>query len=255
MKPGIRLEGRLDDNVPRPVKSGRVLISVRPKEIPAYLDPNLSRSLTTQYGYLHPWQSYRLIAEDGSFVFESIPPGEVDVVVHGGGFVSKNGGEAKFRSPPPQPIKIGVPQSFPLVAPVTRIEVVTEPTATLELTTRITSGAPVGGATVALSPNVLRMNGIFGEMEHSSEEPFGKLNPLPRGRTLYSGVTDKSGVVVISNLPAFTDGLTIYHPHFEVPIQDPKVWRSRFVHVTFSSGVTNKFELILEPKGTEFIRE
>jgi hypothetical protein len=36
MKPGIRLEGRLDDNAPRPVTNGRVLISVRSKEFPAW---------------------------------------------------------------------------------------------------------------------------------------------------------------------------------------------------------------------------
>ncbi|HXI84453.1 MAG TPA: M56 family metallopeptidase [Verrucomicrobiae bacterium] len=255
MKTGIRLEGRIDDNVPRPVKNGRVLISVRPMEIPAYLDINTPRSLAAQYGNFRPWHSYRLIAEDGSFVFESIPPGEVDVVVLGDGFVSKNGGEAKFAGSSPQPLRIGVPQPFPLAAPVTKIEVVTEPTATFDLTTKTRSGKPVEGATVVLSPNVLRMNGIFGEMEHSSEEPFRKLNPLPRGRALYSGVTDASGEVVIPNLPASERGFEIAHPHFEAPLQDPTGWRSRSVHVTFSPGATNKMELILEPKGTEFIRE
>ena len=35
MKPGIRLEGRLDPRLPRPVKNGRVVISVRPKQYPA----------------------------------------------------------------------------------------------------------------------------------------------------------------------------------------------------------------------------
>jgi beta-lactamase regulating signal transducer with metallopeptidase domain len=255
MKPGIRLEGRIDDNVPRPVKNGRVLIDVRPKEIPAYLDPEMWRPLTAQYGYFHPWHTYRLIAADGSFVFESIPPGEVDVVVHGDGFVSRNGGEVKDSTPTSPPFKIGVPQPFPLVAPVTKIEVVTEPTATLELTAKTRSGAPVEGATVIPNPNVLRMHGIFAEMENSNEEPFRNLNPLPKGRALYSGVTDKSGVVVISNLPAITRIFQIDHPQFEVPLQDPKGWRNRVVHVTLSPGVTNKMELILEPKGTEFIRE
>jgi beta-lactamase regulating signal transducer with metallopeptidase domain len=252
MKPGIRLEGRIDDNVARPVKNGRVLINVRPKEIPAYLDPEMSRSLAAQYGYFHPWQSHRLIAADGSFVFESIPPGEVDVVVHGDGFVSKNGGEAKYPGAPTQPL-VGVPQPYPLVAPVTKIEVVTEPTATLELTTKTKSGAPVEGVAVSLYPNVLRMGGIFGRMEHSNEESFRNLNPLPG--TPYSGITDKGGVVVIANLPVFTRSIAVEHPQFEVPLQDPKGWRSRVVHVTFSPGVTNKMELTLEPKGTEFIRE
>jgi hypothetical protein len=253
MKPGIRLEGRIDDNVTRPVKNGRVLISVRPKEFPPYLDLEMSRSLTTKYGYFHPWQSYRLIAADGSFVFESIPPGEVDVIVHGDGFVSKNGGEIKDRNPSYNHLKIGIPQPFSLVAPVTKIKVVTEATATLELTTKTKSGAPVEGVTVSLYPNVLRIGGIFGRMEHSSEEPFRHLDPLVEG--LYSGVTDKNGVVIIASLPAITRFIDVVHPQFETPLQDPTGWRNRSVRVAFSPGVTNKMELTLEPKGTEFIRE
>ncbi len=257
MKPGIRLEGRVDDNVPRPVKNGRVLINVRPKEFPPLLVPEELGDLYEKYGYIRFWKSYRLIAEDGTFVFESIPPGELDVVVHGDGFVSKSIGQVENRVnsklvPGPS---IGIPQPFSLVAPVTKIEVVTEPTATLELTTRTASGKPLKGVWVGLSPNVLRMHGIFGEMEHSSEEPFRNLSPLPRGRALYSDVTDKNGVVVIANVPAFDRSLAIDHPQFEVPLQDPDGWRNRVVHLKFSPGVTNKMELTLEPKGTEFIRE
>ena len=138
MKPGIRLEGRLDDQVSRPVKNGRVLIMVRPKEFPASLVPEDMGDLFEKYGYFHFWKSYRPIAEDGSFVFESIPPGEVDVIVHGDGFVSKSIGQVKNRihSQLVNGPVIGVPQPFPLVAPTTKIEVVTEPTATLELTAK-----------------------------------------------------------------------------------------------------------------------
>ncbi len=89
MKPGIRLEGRIDDQVPRPVKNGRVLISVRPKEFPAFLIPEDYGKMYEKYGYFYFWKTYRPINEDGSFVFESIPPGEVDVIVHGDGFVQK----------------------------------------------------------------------------------------------------------------------------------------------------------------------
>ncbi len=143
MKAGIRLEGRLDDHVPRPVNHGRVIIAVRPKEFPAYLNFGESERLNKQYGYFRPWRSYRPITADGSFVFESVPSGEVDVVVQGDGFVSKNGGEIQLS--PEHRLRIGVPQSFPLIAPLTRIEVTTEPGATLELTARTKSGEPIKG--------------------------------------------------------------------------------------------------------------
>jgi hypothetical protein len=130
MKPGIRLEGRLDDNVPRPVKNGRVLISVRPKEFPAFLVPEDYQTMYEQYGYFYFWKTYRPINEDGTFVFESIPPGEVDVIVHGDGFASKSIGQVKNRinSVLVDGPKIGIPQPFPLAGPITKIEVVTEST-------------------------------------------------------------------------------------------------------------------------------
>jgi beta-lactamase regulating signal transducer with metallopeptidase domain len=250
MKSGIRLEGHIDDKVPRPVKNGRVLISVRPKEFPAWLVPEDMDDVWKKYGYFYFWKSYRPIAKDGTFVFESIPPGEVDVVVHGDGFISQNGGQPKNRinSQLVTGLVIGVPQPFSLGAPVTKIEVVTEPTATLEVTTKTKSGKPVVGATAYVSPNILRMGGIFGWMKHSSEEPFRTLSPLPE--LPYSGKTDKNGAVAIRNLPAFARHLDIEHPQFEVPVDS--MW-DRNIRLKLSPGITNKLELTLQPKGKDFI--
>jgi beta-lactamase regulating signal transducer with metallopeptidase domain/thiol-disulfide isomerase/thioredoxin len=249
MKPGIRLEGRLDDRVPRPVKNGRVLISVRPKETPASTVSEAGGELVRKYGYFDCWKSYRPIAEDGSFVFESIPRGEVDVVVQGDGFISKSIGQVKYRIPlgqraladgPP----IGIPQPFALVDPITKIEVVTEPAATLELTAKTKRGKPVVGAGVYLYPNVVRMGGIFGEMKHSSEEPFRTPAPLPK---LYSATTDINGMAVIRNVPAaISQFMELNHPQFQIPLQHDE--RHRFVHLQLSPGETNKIELTLEPK-------
>jgi RNA polymerase sigma factor (sigma-70 family) len=253
MKPGIRLEGRLDDNVPRPVKNGRVLISVRPNEFPAWNNYADVDDILKKYPNFYPWKSYRPIAEDGTFVFESIPPGGLDVVVHGDGFVSQNGGDflQRINSKLVKVPGFALPQAFPLVAPTTKIEVLTESTATLELTAKTKQGKPVTGATVYLSPNVVRMNGIFGNLRQSSEEPFRAMPPLPD--VPYSATTDKNGVAVIRNIPATTRGMEVYHPQFQVPLQEPKGWRDRYIRMTFSPGVTNKFELTLEPIGKDYI--
>ena len=254
MKPGIRLEGRIDDQVPRPVTNGRVLISVRPKEFPAFLVPEDYSELTKKYGYLYFWKTYRPINEDGSFVFESIPPGEVDVIVHGDDFVSKSIGQVQNRinSQLVNGPAIGIPQPFPLTAPMTRIEVVTEPTATLEVTAKTKWGKPVEGATVYLNPNVLRMQtGIFGQVRVSNEEPFRKPVALPH--IPYSATTDKNGSAVIRNVPAITRGMEVDAAQFQVPLQEPNGWRDRHIRMKFSPGTTNKFELTLEPKGKDYI--
>src|ERR1039458_3363216 len=253
MKPGIRLEGRLDDKVPRPVKNGRVLISVRPNEFPAWNNYADVDDILKKYPNFYPWKSYRPITEDGTFVFESIPPGGLDVIVHGDGFVSQSGGDfsQRINSKLVKVPGFALPQPFSLVAPTTKIEVVTEPTATLELTAKTKWGKPVAGATVYLNPNVVRMNGIFGNMRQSNEEPFRTLAPLPD--VPYSATTDKNGVAVIRNVPATTRGMEVYHPQFQVPLQEPKGWRDRHIRMTFSPGATNQFELTLEPKGKDFI--
>jgi len=243
MKPGIRLEGRLDDNVPRPVTNGRVLIGVRPREFPAWTNWEQVDAVFKKFPNVSRWRSYRPIAADGTFVFESIPPGGLDVIVLGDGFASKDGGTYVHN--------FGVPQAFPLQAPTTRIEVATEPTATLEFTAKEKDGKPIPGASVSLNPNVIRIGGIFGEMRKSSEEPFNKLAPLPD--VPYSAKTDKDGVAVVQNLPACTGGLNVEHPQFQVPLQDPKGWRNRYVRVSFKAGETNHLTMVLEPKGTEFI--
>lgn len=127
---------------------------------------------------------------------------------------------------------------------------VTEPTATLELTAKTKQGKPVAGAVVVVNPNVLRMNGIFGEARRSSEEPFRKLAPLA---DLYSATTDTNGVAVVRNVPTITRFMGVYHPQFQVPFQEPKAVRDRFIRAKFTPGTTNEFELILEPKGKDYI--
>lgn len=253
MQPGIRLEGRLDDNVPRPVKNGRVLISVRPKEIPAWTNFAEVDDIFKEFPNVTFWRSYRPITEDGTFVFESIPPGGLDVIVHGDGFVSRNGGDFSQRDGS-KVVKVSgfaLPQAFSLEAPTTKIVVVTEPTATLEVTARTKAGKPIEGATVSVNPNVVRMGGIFGDMRTSSEEPFRTMAPLPN--VPYSATTDKNGFAVIRNIPASDTGMDMYDPHYQVPLQEPKGWRDRHIRLTFSPGETNHYDLMLEPKGTDFI--
>ena len=244
MKPGIRLEGRLDDKVPRPVKNGRVLISVRSSEFPAWTNWNQIDAVVKKYPNVPGWKSYRTIAPDGTFVFESVPPGGLDVIVHGDGFASKNGGTYARN--------FGVPQAFSLEAPTTRIEVATEPTAVLEFTAKTKDGKPIEGAWVGLNPNVIRIGGgLFGDIPRSSEAPFNQLASLPN--VPYSAKTDKDGVAIIRNVPACTGGLEVEHPQYQVPIQQPTGWRDRHVRLSFTAGETNHLTMVLEPKGTDYI--
>ena len=253
MKLGIRLEGRIDDQVPRPVKNGRVMIDVRPKEYPALNVIEDYYAADQKYGGRHFWHSYRPISEDGTFVFESIPPGEADIVVLGDGFASKTIGQLQHRvnGALVKGSGMAIPQAFPLVSPITKIEIATEPTATLEFTATTKSGRPIDGVWAGMYPSVFRMWGMFGWLKNSSEEPYREIPHL--SDPIFSGRTDKNGKLVIQNLPAETHGLEVEHPQFQVPLQDIKGWRDRHVRAVFSPGMTNELKLTLEPKGKDFI--
>jgi hypothetical protein len=146
---------------------------------------------------------------------------------------------------------MAIPQAFPLVSPVTKIKVTTELTATLEFTAATKSGRPIEGVEVGMFPAAFRMRGMFGWVKNSSEEPYREIPHL--SDLVFKGQTDKNGRLVIQNLPAETRGIEVDHPQFQVPLQDVKGWRDRYVRAVFSPAVTNELKLVLEPKGADFI--
>lgn len=264
MKPGIRLEGRIDDNVPRPVTNGRVIISVRSNQFPdSGLSPDNLRNLdelTEEFGSPRFWTSHREIAEDGSFLFDSVPPGRVDVIVYGDGFASE--------SPLTRISGIAVPQAFPLSSPITSIEVTTESTSTLQVTAMSHDGLAVEGATVQVHPVVHRIgwtgNTTFGHITTPIEGTYrtlpisssaeGTYRTLPSLPVLsYSAVTDENGIAVLTNIPAFTRRLSINHPDFEAPFETENY--SRDIRFELSPGETTEIEVTLQPKGTDSLAD
>lgn len=256
LKAGTRVVGRLDAKVSRPVTQGWVQLSVHAE---AANTPRLSGGkpvrISDNTGF---WISYRPIAADGSFEFESVPHGEIKVVAYGDGFISSNG--AEFRpvqngSPaadwPTYPLGRGVPQTFPAVFPTTTIEIITEPVAELEV--RVTAdGRPVSGANINLSPNMILMptgSRIFGQVPSSSEARFRKLPELPRPR--YHAVTDEAGFARLRGIPAFTSRLSVSHPHFEPPAR----LRDRDITLVLKPGVTTREHVMVQPRGRDPIGE
>ena len=253
MNPGIRLAGHLDENVPRPVKNGRVMLDIRPEQYPTLNVTEDFEGLDATNGGRYFWHSYRPINPDGTFVFESVPPGIADIVVLGNGFASKSIGQLQDRWDGKLISRDGlaIPQAFPLVSPTTKVEIATEPTATLEFTATTQTGKPIEGVWAGMYPTVHRMYGDYAWKKNSSETPYRDIPQLPD--LDFSGKTDKNGQLVIQNLPPETKGMEIYHPQYQPPLQDLKGWRDRHIRITFAPGVTNQFKLALEPKGADFI--
>ncbi len=267
VKPGVRVEGKVDGKVPRPIKNGWVQLSVHSNEANTRTFP--VRSMALLMGNTGFWFTYRPITADGSFVFESVPDGHLKVIAYGDGFISANGPPEEqsvppgVSRPPPRPATRGIPQPFTAVRPVTTVEVATEPTATLRIRVK-SGGQPVAGAKIHLSPNVTQMptgSRLFAAKTPSSEASLRTLPPLPE--PVYSAVTDEAGLATVQHLPAFTQHFMVDHPTLEVPMRQPtsnpstperfRPSPSRYVELNLSPGGTSEVEVTLQPKGREFI--
>ena len=81
LNPGTRVSGSLHESVPRPVKRGSVIAFVG-----ATINPS-----DTNYRNVWTWNDKTEVAEDGSFVFESLPDGDlVQLIGTCEGWVSKS---------------------------------------------------------------------------------------------------------------------------------------------------------------------
>jgi beta-lactamase regulating signal transducer with metallopeptidase domain len=257
MVPGIRVEGRIDASIPRPITNGVVFIGVRPPQFPVKEIVQEYYAAAEKYGYMYFWHTWRPINADGTFVFEAVPPGEADMTAVGDGFVSKSEGDFRNRMPDGSIEKQSamehgfvVPQAFALTAPRTSINLLAEPSATLEATVKTRGGKPVEDAAVYLNPNIIRLpGGLFGIMRGSSEAPYKVLDPLPLAR--FSAKTDKDGKATIRNFPGMGELLFLEHPDYQLELREPS--RDRVVRMKFSPGVTTTANLTVESKGWSFI--
>ena len=222
LKPGVRIEGKIDDRVPRPVKGGWAIVSVRPSGYPSHTDADKMGKID-----LSLWESYREIAANGTFVFESVPAGELDLIAYGDGFVSTQPHRSFLQK------NFGYPRSIALSVPTTRIEVPTEKTSTLQLTVKTPDGKPSVGAVVMVTPNAawndfhstefgrapgadeLLLDSVRTSMKaqasgsnvQSAESGSSPSHPHPE----FSDTTDSNGVATIRNLPAFAATIYVVH--------------------------------------------
>ena len=93
---------------------------------------------------------------------------------------------------------------------------------------------------------------MSGGQKHSGEAPYRQIPQLPD--LSFSGKTGPDGMLTIRNIPAEAGGgLSIASAYYHVPLQDPKGWRNPLVRERFEPDVTNKLDMIMEPKGTDCI--
>jgi hypothetical protein len=227
---GIRVAGRVDDKVPRPIREARIEV---------YVSPSHDGAPSGIW-----WTDWKPLNEDGSFEFPSLPPGQIGFQVIGDGWISplKAGGDL-LNHPW---IAGAIDESRgDIVIPMER-------TASCEVTVLDAQGKPAAGATVAASPNfsydgfgnrLLAIGIVNLAQQLGSREP-----PIDRDimNTLwqrYKAVSDDQGRAVVRGLPAQTgrESISIYSPGID-PLQRGKMPK-RHVIDSLKAGETTKVTL------------
>jgi beta-lactamase regulating signal transducer with metallopeptidase domain len=209
LKPGVRLEGKLDVQVTRPIKNGRVFATL------------VSRQNALLQGY---WEAETAIAADGTFVFESLPANEeAQLVALCDGWVNS----------PPSPVELkGYSQRmgfkeidepnldsgnvFPRLCRLNAAKIQTSipmhRTATCEITVLDADGNGLAGAFVGFPVNQIYYQGGTGLIGNGgdrlailrSELKTGQHRKTPAANSnqvAYTAQTNEHGVAVISHIP------------------------------------------------------
>lgn len=202
MKPGARLEGKLDDAVPRPVKYGRVLVYVLPDK------PVWDHMI---------WSHDTRVSEDGTFVFPTLPAGEVVLEAECEGYLS-----AEIR----QSLRLKFGETATTIVPM-------ENPVTAKITVLNSQGEPLPGADVWVN----RANGL-------ERRAVMLLGPWNSKQT-----TDAAGMVQVEKLRASLP-IKIVVTHPELAPFTPGQPNKNIFPVEMGKDPVSKFEVKLNPTDT-----
>jgi beta-lactamase regulating signal transducer with metallopeptidase domain len=210
LKPGVRVVGRLDRAVPRPVKNGWVIVEIERGR--------------NRYGQAWDWNVVASISPDGSFSFESLPPDEnLQLVALCDGWISSSPTRAEVEAysllNQEKIPYLGRRADFVAARPyrvrgkTTSIEVPMRQSASCEVTVLDEGGHPIKDAVVAFSPNQRWIYGanLLGAAYDSLELMRMQLasgvhyladrRDVPFKR-MFGARTDARGVGIVRELPA-----------------------------------------------------
>ena len=250
---GVRVEGKLDESVKRPIVNGHVA---------AYIVRRPANDDKIGWNQWH-WSDRAEISEDGSFVFESLPPDEVvqliavcndwvpanpilgDVLKHfpkGKGQLANNWG--------------GLPHIFQLPEKSgQKIDVTLKmiPARSVKVTVNDPEGKPISGAKIYTYPNQYWFDGgsqLLGASYPTSDYLTKPDFKAEKSKARFFGETDENGIAILHDLPAKSrrsQMLSIASESYELPI----VGRDREINFKFADEGITEVVVTMQVKGTE----
>ena len=245
LKPGVRVEGRIDDSVARPVTGGRVVARISPVE-------------KEQEAGIFAWITWSEIDSEGRFVFESLPWDKLQLTGFCDGFVSASpdsdeGSKSFVR-----------PQLFYLDEEKIEVNLAMERSATCEVRVVNDANEPIEGAKVTFWPNVRWEDGgsqffvsFLAKSEDIIRNEKGLHELIARSRRNdFEAITNKAGVAIVRNLPGLGQSFSVSHDEYEMPlVKSVGQVRRRDERVNLVSGETAKVTVKMQKKGTDVLGE
>lgn len=244
LRPSLRIEGVLSDNVPRPVRQGRIRIETLP--------PANSHNRVE-------WFSWTAIQPDGTFTIDGWPADErMQLIALCDGYIATSGRAPDVVKNPPDPKRdsFGRPQVFD-PGKNSRITVAMSPLVRCVASVLDEDSKPIAGVTVVSSPNVGWWNGgsqIYcdalarGESllrERDYFKAVDKAFPEP-----FQSKTNAQGKATLE-LPAGKERLAVMSDEYELPV----FLGNRRVRVELVTGQTTEVTLRLQKHGAEKLGE
>ena len=204
LRPGLRVQGRLAGNVPRPISDGVVVAWCQPKPTKKAIDNREAIG----------WSDFAVIRADGTFEFASLPrDGRLQLIAICRGWVIED--QPRDGQPPVGQIKTGVLidlEAAPIADNVLAdIELPMEEAGAIEVTVKHLDGSPASGIQVGTSPNQkLEDTGtqLLGEAYSSIVRIRSQIDGTAppnywqqERKTRYMQETDAEGQAVLYDLP------------------------------------------------------
>lgn len=252
---GTRVAGRLDDSVPRPIRNGQVAATIVRRG-----------SDGQEFNWKSKWMWYdrATIEEDGTFVFESLPTGEVlQLIPVCDDWVPVNPTKDDIIPFFPEAAERMVttfsqPQLFRLDAPLVEPILKMAPATSVRVTVVDQAGKPMSGVEVASWPNQIWFDGgsnILGNAYSMSEWLVESRQNVSRniGReNRYYAKTDEQGVAVIHSMPTGrTEGLVALMKGYQMPLNGTE----RDLRIDLKPGVVTEVTIKLQPEGTDVLKD
>jgi hypothetical protein len=245
MKPAIDVGGQLDEDVPRPVKNGRVVVAV--------IDGS-------DGGNALQWRAWAKINDDGSFKLAALPQGDLQVIALCDGYMAQSGAPPDFVSDNKRRASsLNRPQVFGITPEMHQITLRMTPTSDCLFRVLGPDGSPVAGAKCSFWPNVhwwsdgsqIYCSPLYSTFEWLTD-PRRAMEERFRSDPLFSAETGPDGRAIVKNIPSTEKSFHITHKELEVPINESK---DRSGSVDLSPGEQSEVTVTLQRRGRQFVGE